>query len=149
MKFIILLFFVFNSCLIHKVSIRLELENNEIYSCRDAVIEKLSPKNGGFVFACKDIPQKGSLYVIYDTSSETSNDGSIKEISLQNSGNSQVFKPAVYSSKRGEIDCSSAKSLNRETGEKPFTETLLGYPQKGIYTLAMSQPCGNLKFHIE
>jgi hypothetical protein len=149
MKYFYVLFFIFLNCSQDKVSIRLELEEREIYSCKEASVDKLSPKKGGFVFSCKEFPKKASVYVIYDTSSETANDGSIKEITLQNSGSSESFKPAVYSSKRGSIDCPRAKSLNRETGEKAFTETFFGYPQKGMYPLEMAQPCGTVKFYFE
>lgn len=125
------------------------MNGKSIYECKEAEVSKLSPGNGGFRFLCKEMSNANSIYVIYDTSKETANDGTIKEISISSNSDTKNFKPAVYSSSRGQIDCPQAKTLNRKTGELPFAETMSGNPKQGTYFLEMAEPCGTLTFHIK
>jgi hypothetical protein len=127
------------------VSIQLEMNSLLLYECKEAKTEELSPKNGGYRFICSDTGQPQSVYVIYDTSKEDANDGTIKEIWT---GQADVMKTAVYSSARGNIDCPSAKVLNRKTGEPPFPETFYGSLKKGSHNIEMARPCGTLVFTI-
>ena len=134
------------SCFPSHVSIKLEMNSLLLYECKSAKIQELSPKNGGYLFTCSDSEQQTGVYVIYDTSKEDSNDGTIKEIFI---GKSETMKAAVYSSVRGDIDCPSAKALNRKTGEPPFPETFYGGLKKGTYTIELAKPCGTLLFTIQ
>ncbi len=141
--------FLFSFCSPAKVLIRLEMNGTSIYECKEATVSNLSPGKGGFKFLCNEINKVSTVYVIYDTSKETANDGTIKEISLSSNSETKNFKPAVYSSLRGQIDCARAKGLNRKTGELPFAETMSGDPKQGTYFLEMAEPCGTLTFHIK
>jgi|JI102314A2RNA_FD_contig_31_411600_length_1084_multi_4_in_0_out_0_1 hypothetical protein len=149
MKLICVCLLLFSFCSPAKVSIRLEIDGKSIYECKEATVNNLSPGKGGFKFLCNDIDKASTVYVIYDTSKETANDGTIKEISISSNSETKNLKPAVYSSLRGKIDCARAKGLNRTTGELPFAETMSGDPKQGTYFLEMAEPCGTLAIHIK
>ena len=125
-----------------KVSLNLQFNGEEVFSCSEAAISKLSPENGGFRFIC---PDNTSLYVVYDTS--VAKDGTIVSVDLQGT-KTQSYLPAVFSSKRGQENCASAKALNRQSGEQPLAKTFSGSPKPGSYELAMAKPCGNLTITI-
>lgn len=122
------------------VSIGAELNGSKLYHCPKAEISKLSPGEGGFRFKCTD---NTSVYVIYDTS--TKKDGSIVRVEIGQPP--AAYLPAVAASRDGE-DCSSAKQLNRQTGEAPLPLNWIGQPANGRHEIALARPCGALAITI-
>ncbi len=116
----------------------MSMNGKVLFEGKSVEMEKLNPKNGGYRF--------GSVYVIYDTTE--AKDGTVKDISYRNSSEYITMKPAVYSSVRGNIDCKSAKDLNRKTGETPFPTDIFGKVKYGTYFFEMAEPCGRLEFTV-
>lgn len=129
---------LFSYCSSEKVSVKMSMNGKVLFEGKSVELGKLSPENGGFRF--------GSVYVIYDTTD--AKDGTVKDISYRNASEYITMKPAVYSSVRGNIDCKSAKDLNRKTGEPPFPTDIFGKVKYGTYFFEMAEPCGRLEFTV-
>ncbi len=120
-----------------------EFGGSVVAQCKNAKPVKLSPANGGFRFLCAD---GSSVYVIQDTS--VNKDGSVVSVDLNKPGAATSYLPAVFSTKRGNEDCPSAKALNRTTGEAAIPTNVMGNPKPGTYQWAMAKPCGNMSFTL-
>jgi len=134
-------------CDYSRVSVKMTFNNDVIHECDDAYITDLSPKDGGIRFNCQD----SDIYVIYDTDDDIK--GTIERLWLQKRGYSsdtdyQTFQVAYFANHDPNIDCPSARQLNRKTGEAPIPRTLFGDLQKGSYPIMLAVPCGELLLEI-
>lgn len=125
------------------VAYTVEFGGSVVAQCKSAKTVKLTPANGGFRFLCSD---GSSVYVIQDTS--VNKDGSVVSVDLNKPGAATSYLPAVFSTKRGNEDCPSAKALNRTTGEAAIPTDAMGNPKPGTYQWAMAKPCGNMSFTL-
>ena len=140
--------FAVSHCDYSNVSVHLKFNGETILNCPDAYITDLSPEDGGYRFHCEGY----SIYVIYDTNGDML--GTIERIMITNEyQNDEVlpydyFLSAYFVELDEDIDCPSAKELNRETGEDPFSTTLFGDIEEGTYTIMTADPCGEILLTI-
>ena len=152
-----------SGCAEPRSEVSLEFDGQPWAQCQSAEVDDLhdGQQPGGFKLSCKS--PSWSLYAIYDTRdlkdqrlktlefrppADLSPDLA-KQLNNPALGQMLTLKTAVYSTVLGKLDCASAKALNRTAGEEPIPRRAGGALQPGDYSIALAQPCGELKLKVK
>lgn len=124
-----------------RYSFALEHEGKILLACPNATVSDLSPAGGGFRLTCVG-GDKEDLYLVNGTGA--GGDGTLKYIwASSRTLERQTYLPALDGAEGGTVDCPSARSLGRKTGETPVPDRTYG-----TWKLAMSRPCGEVTLTI-
>ena len=139
--------FLLAACGEQSASLVLKIDGQEIYRCDQAVISELSPKPGGWRFACSN---GGGVYFTYETDG-TQAKGTIERIHVTKNPNENeiTLLPAYRIADTANLECEKAKSLAKNVGPDPFPTTLFGRLDSGTFKMDLAQPCGILEVTID
>jgi hypothetical protein len=123
-----------------RAAIEARIDGKRIYGCDDAGVFELTPKPGGWKFACGD----GSVIDFFYETDDTPAKGTIETITIQPSEGPKPRDMQLVGTKNT-FDCPNGDA---ERGGEPFPTAGRGV-EAGTYTFELLDPCERLEVVIE